>query len=89
MPNFKKFLKEMFTPELLAREITPDFLQEKKIELVFTEKYIKWLKKRLMLLKSAQLGNEERGIRKDPVLDQAIVILEQELAKDEFKYYFK
>ena len=79
----------MFMPELLAKEVTPDFLQEKRTELVLTEKYIKWLKKRLVSLKSAQEDREARGLIKYPRLDEAVNLLEKELAKDELKYYFK
>ena len=89
MSNFKNFLKEIFMPEFLAKEITPEFLEEKKIELVLTEKYIKWLKKRLMVLESAQKSREGKGIKKDPHLDETVNLLKQELAKDELKYYFK
>ena len=90
MFNFlKNILKRIFMPGFLAKEITPQYLEAKRAELLTTEKYIKWLRSNLMFFEGVQQSTIDKGIRRNPLFDQAIELLKKELDKDEYKYYPK
>lgn len=87
LSSLKNILKEAFMPDLSAKEITPEFLQEKRMQLIVTEKYVKWLKKRIMLFELAERQREMRGIKKDRSLEETIKLLKEELSKEEPEHY--
>ena len=66
----------------ITKEITPKFLQDKKIKLVTDKKYIRWLKRMLWALELAKKKEIEELI-KDVCLEETIKLLKDELDKYE------
>lgn len=75
------FLPTELLAERIKKEISPSFLEKKRMELITTEKYIQWLRKTLVILEAARLEREEKGLIKDLALEKAIDLLKAELER--------
>lgn len=77
-----QILKELFVPSSAFKETTETTLHEQRMKLGIIE-YREWLKKKLVLMASAKMDREEKGIKVPYDWTEKINLVEKEIKEIE------